>query len=389
MCQHPAYAAETRIRSKDCAVTIADRTGSRDALPIPFPSFIYDGRDEYGKKAMKGDKGSSESSSLLLTNLCHDPIIFEQITGEAIRQAALHTHGAAGPSGVDAYAWRRFHGSSFQGASTDLCNALAAVAKRLCTANVHPDGLTVFVACRLIPLNKNPGVRPIGIGEVPRRIIAKVVLKTVSDDVQAAAGPLHTCAGHEAGCEAAVHAMREIFTFDNTEAILLVDASNAFNAVNRQAALHNIPVVCPAISIILRNTYQVPIKLFIVGEGEIDSSEGTTQGDPLAMAMYALAIRPLLDKLRDAEPNARQVWFADDATAAGRLATLHQWWQHVTTIGPDFGYYPNASKTHLVVKPELVSEAKKMFENTEVQISTNGQRHLGAAIGTHETLHRR
>ena len=41
MCQHPACAAETRIRSKDCDVTIADRMGSRDAFPIPFPSFIY------------------------------------------------------------------------------------------------------------------------------------------------------------------------------------------------------------------------------------------------------------------------------------------------------------------------------------------------------------
>ena len=39
-----------------------------------------------------------------------------------------------------------------------------------------------------------------------------------------------------------------------------------------------------------------------------------------AMAMYALAIRSLIDKLRDAELSARQVWFADDATAAGRLA---------------------------------------------------------------------
>ena len=168
-----------------------------------------------------------------LTNQCHDPIVYEQITGEAIRQAAMHTHGAAGPSGVDAYAWRRFC-SSFQSASTDLCNALAAVAS---TVSVHPNSLTAFVACRLIPLNKNPGVRPIGIGEVSRRIIAKAVLKTVSDDVQVAAGPLQTCAGHQAGCEAAVHAMKEVFTCDDTEAILLVDASNAFNTINRQAAL--------------------------------------------------------------------------------------------------------------------------------------------------------
>ena len=95
---------------------------------------------------------------------------------------------------------------------------------------------------------------------------------------------------------------------DDTEAILLVDASNAFNAVNRQAALHNIRVNCPAISsTILRNTYQVPMKLFIVGEGEIDSNEGTTQGDPLVMAMYALAKRPLIDKLRGTDPNTKQI----------------------------------------------------------------------------------
>ena len=41
--------------------------------------------------------------------------------------------------------------------------------------------------------------------------------------------------------------------------------------------------------------------------------------------------------------------------------TLHQWWQLVTMVGPDFGYYPNASKTHLVAKPELVNKAKRML----------------------------
>ena len=35
---------------------------------------------------------------------CYDPILFEQLTGDLIKWAALRTHGAAGPSGVDAYA---------------------------------------------------------------------------------------------------------------------------------------------------------------------------------------------------------------------------------------------------------------------------------------------
>ena len=72
-----------------------------------------------------------------------------------------------------------------------------------------------------------------------------------------------------------------------------------------------------------------------MGEGVIESSEGITQGDPLAMAMYALAIKPLIDKLRDFESDVKQVWFADDATAAGRLRVLQQWWQHLTEIGPN------------------------------------------------------
>ena len=102
------------------------------------------------------------------------------------------------------------------------------------------------------------------------------------------------CAGQEAGVEAAVHAMQSLFEAENTEAVLLVDASNALNSINRKAALHNIRILCPTISTILFNTYQAPAKLFIFGGEILESQEGTTQGDPLAMAFYALAVLPLI-----------------------------------------------------------------------------------------------
>jgi len=91
-----------------------------------------------------------------------------------------------------------------------------------------------------VPLDKKPGVRPIGIGDVPRRILAKAILSIVGNDIQLAAGALQTCAGQDAGAEAAIHAMRNLFEKENTEAVLLVDADNAFNRINRQAALHSI-----------------------------------------------------------------------------------------------------------------------------------------------------
>ena len=105
-----------------------------------------------------------------------NPIIFDGLDADSVRSAALHTHGAAGPSGLDAHAWRRLC-SSFKSASNSLCAALAGVGRRIATTAVNPEGLSAFVACRLIPLDKCPGVRPIGVGEVPRRIIAKTILQ--------------------------------------------------------------------------------------------------------------------------------------------------------------------------------------------------------------------
>ena len=92
-----------------------------------------------------------------------------------------------------------------------------------------------------------------------RRIIAKAILYVIYTDIQLAAGALQTCAAHYAGAEAAIHSMREIFTHENTDAVLLVEASNAFNQVNCQSALHNISNLCPSFATILKSTYGVPI----------------------------------------------------------------------------------------------------------------------------------
>ena len=116
------------------------------------------------------------------------------------------------------------------------------------------------------------------------------------------AGCLQLCAGQKAGCEAAAHAMREIFEETSTDAVLFVDASNAFNSMNRHALLHNIRYLCPAMATYLRNCYKTPSRLFVAGGQEILSAEGTTQGDPLAMPGYGIGIMPLLSFLKAEVP---------------------------------------------------------------------------------------
>ena len=126
-----------------------------------------------------------------------------------------------------------------------------------------------------------------------------------------------------------MHAMHNIFEADETDAPLLVDASNAFNSLNRAAALNNIRVLCPLIATYVINTYRAPARLFVVGGSELKSAEGTTQGDPLAMSMYAISLQPLLHN----RSTAKQCWFADDATGAGTLEEVKQWWDELRQAG--------------------------------------------------------
>ena len=144
---------------------------------------------------------------------------YNEITGEMIREAALRTKGAGSPSNVDAKGFQRILASkSFKKSGSNLCDALATLTKQ---------------------------------------------------DIQESSGSLQVCAGHKSGSEAAVHAMQSLFQHEETDAVLLVDASNAFNSLNRAATLHNIRVLCPALATFAINTYRAPARLFVTGGKEL------------------------------------------------------------------------------------------------------------------------
>ena len=133
-------------------------------------------------------------------------------------------------------------------------------------------------------------MHPIGVGEVIRRIIGKCVSGVGKQDVIDTCGATQVCTGHKSRSEAGIHAMHNIFKLDETDAVLLVDASNAFNSLNKAAALHNVRVLCPIITTYAINTYRAPARLIVIGGEELLSSEGTTQGDLLVMSLYAIGL---------------------------------------------------------------------------------------------------
>ena len=139
--------------------------------------------------------------------------------------------------------------------------------------------------------------------------------------------------GLKSGAEAAIHAMHDIFDSDDTKAVLLTNASNAFNSLNRASALYNVAALCPTLAPYASNTYRASVRLFVTGGKELKSTEGTTQGGPLAMILYALSLQPLITHL-NLSSNSKQCWYADDATGAGSLVELKKWWDGLNEIGP-------------------------------------------------------
>ena len=282
-------------------------------------------------------------------------VAYEAIDGQLIRSMALKTFGSAGPSGLDSYAWRRLC-SSFGSFSDDLCSSVAAVARHLCSSYVDPQCIRTLLSCHLIALNKLPGVRPIGVGETCRCIIGKAVLSVLGCNILEIVGTAQLCAGQKGECEAAVHALRRSFESEFSEAILLVDAKNAFNSLNHQTALLNILHLCPSIARFLINSYIYRSKINLyIGGSVLKSSEGTTQGNPLGMIMYALASLPLI-------PNILQVWYADDASSVGKLTDLCTWWDSLLSTGPSYRYFPNAAKIYLLVKERLSTKSLVTLE---------------------------
>ena len=99
----------------------------------------------------------------------------------------------------------------FKDEGKELWEQIANHTRKLATTVIDPNTIDALVACHLIPLNKNPGVRPMEVGETLRRIMGKTIGWTLKHDIQIAAGPLQVATGLESGAEAVIHAMKTIF----------------------------------------------------------------------------------------------------------------------------------------------------------------------------------
>ena len=87
------------------------------------------------------------------------------------------------------------------------------------------------------------------------------------------------------------------------------------------------------------------------------------------MGFYGLGTNPILQTLKIKVPAVAQVWLADDATGAGKLQPLREWWDLIEREGKKFGYFVKPKKSWLILKDgSKLEECQKLFESSPIKV---------------------
>lgn len=112
---------------------------------------------------------------------------------------------------------------------------------------------------------------------------------------------------------------------------------------------HNISIICPAIFSYVFSCYTLPSPLSIFGGYKINLVGGTSQGDPVAIAINAIAVILLLFMVLEtvttcSNDNVKMAAYAH-FTAGASIKSLKYVWGTLLIVDSQYGYYPEATKT--------------------------------------------
>ena len=117
----------------------------------------------------------------------------------------------------------------------------------------------------------------------------------------------------------------------------------------------------------------------------IPHKEGVSQGDPLAMALYGVALLPLAEGMEKAVPQAVTPIYADDTSAVGNAVHNAECMLYLKENGEDFGYALEPEKSVHVCRLQDEPGAKVAFYSRGLRIQfARGKRYLGGFVGSKE-----
>lgn len=180
-------------------------------------------------------------------------------------------------------------------------------------------------AALLTPLRKrDEGVRPIAVGKTFRHLVSSTLMTRVASKGQKLLEPTQLGVKTSGGYEAVVHATRRFLHShgaQSSHALLQVDLTSAFNYVSRSSFLKATRENLPELYSWVAFCYASELAHLWTGDESFRSIAGVQQGDPLGPLLFALALKPVIDRLQTLLPPGPH-----RSTNLPRL--LHGRWSH-------------------------------------------------------------
>lgn len=232
---------------------------------------------------------------------------------------------------------------------------------------------------------KSGGIRPIAVGEVFRRMVAKCSALMVRSTVTSTLAPLQLGVAIQGGCEAIVHSANRLLRDDPEAWTLSIDFENAFNTISRSKMLQEVRLRFPQLSAIAEACYgHDPSPLFFDGK-VVKSCAGVQQGDPLGPLFFASTLQPILERIKKEVPDLKMnSWYLDDGFLAGDLHSVKKALRIVEEEAPKIDLHLRKEKCH-ITGPDTTEATSPTVEEVDTDIPVALSRSLtllGAPVGT-------
>ena len=165
-------------------------------------------------------------------------------------------------------------------------------------------------------MKKVGSIRPVAVGNVFRRLAAKMRCYAVSRAVSYELTPIQLSISTKRVVKATVHAARKFITNKNDSVslkiIVRLDMMNAFSSVRRDHVLQTCQDCTSEIAILFFIAYSTPSSAIASGNS-ITSSTGVKQAVYIGPLLLALAV----DQIVNGVESKLSVWYLDNATIGG------------------------------------------------------------------------
>lgn len=200
----------------------------------------------------------------------------------------------------------------------------------------------IFFGAALTALKKKDGgIRPIAVGNMWRRLAAKLVVSSITPELVELLAPHQLGVGIPGGAEAGSHAARIYWnaSHPSIKAFLKLDFRNAFNEIRRDAILSSVATHFPQFYRFVAAAYQSPSSLFF-GTTLISSERGAQQGDPMGPALFAITIQPIVQAVK----TEFNMWYLDDGSVADSPSRVLNAFDTVRSMSASLGLSLNCAK---------------------------------------------